>query len=209
MEGTFRDAGAVTLIETLGWTGHAFRRLDLHMARLARSAARMGRPCDPVAAEGALRRAAPEGPARMRLTLDGAGAICVTAHPMPAAATLWRVGFAAERLASTDPWLTLKSSRRGGYDRARAELGEGRDEVILLNERDEVCDGTITTLFLRVGDRMVTPPLACGLLPGVLRAEMLRDGTCTERVLRPEDLRGGQILMGNSLRGLIPAVLTD
>ena len=199
------EARAALLIETLGWTGAAFPRLTLHLDRLAGSATRLGRPCDRGAAEAALRAAAPPGPARMRLTLDAAGAVRVEAGPMPPAAALWRVGLAAERLASCDPWLTLKSTRREAYDRARARLAPGLDESVLLNERGEVCDGTITTVFLRRGGGLVTPPLACGVLPGVLRADLIAQGLCAEAVLTPRDLSGDGLLVGNSLRGLIPA----
>lgn len=38
------------------------------------------------------------------------------------------------------------------------------DEVILLNERGDLCEGTITTLFLDDGSGILkTPPLAAGL----------------------------------------------
>ena len=67
------------------------------------------------------------------------------------------------------------------------------EELIFLNERDEVCDGTITTVFFDRGQGMRTPPLTCGLLPGVLRAE---------------DLGQVRLWVGNSLKGLIPAVFT-
>ena len=82
----------------------------------------------------------------------------------------------------------------------------GIDEVLFLNERGEVCDGTITSVFVARGGALVTPPLRCGLLPGVLREEMLAEGLCREAVLGREDLAEG-LMVGNSLRGLIPARL--
>lgn len=189
------------LIETLGWTGRAFPRLELHMARLGASAARLGWPCDLAAAEAALRRAAPEGPARMRLTLDAAGALEVQSAPLPPGKAEWRLGLASQLLRSDDPWLTLKTTRRPAYDAARATLPPGLDEQIFLNERGEVCDGTITTVFFDRGQGMRTPPLSSGLLPGVLRAEL----ACKEEVLLAKDLPHVRLWVGNSLRGLIPA----
>ncbi|MGQ0565169.1 MAG: aminotransferase class IV [Gemmobacter sp.] len=194
------------LIETLGWDGAAFARLPLHLARLAESAARLGWTCDPDRAARALRQAAPAAPARMRLTLDAGGALAVTASPMPAPAPLWRVTLADERLDPADPWLALKSTRRAAYDRARAALPAGIDEAILANPRGEVCDGTITTVFFDAGDGLCAPPLSAGLLPGVLRAEMLAGGKCREATLHLNDLPHVRLWVGNSLRGLIPAV---
>jgi len=205
VESAFRDAADVSLIETLGWTGAEFPRLALHLDRLERSAARLGRPCDRAAAEAALHEAAPGLPARMRLTLDARGRIAVTAAPMPAPLKFWRVGLAGARLHSADPWLTVKSTRRAAYDEARAALPEGLDEVIFVNERDEVCDGTITTVFFDRGQGWRTPPLASGLLPGVLRAELIAQGVVREEVLLARDLPHAALRLGNSLRGLAPA----
>ena len=52
---------------------------------------------------------------------------------------------------------------------------------------------------------LLTPPLARGILPGVLRAELIASGRAVEADLRPEDLRQG-FQLGNALRGLVSAV---
>ena len=101
------------------------------------------------------------------------------------------MGLAEERLRSDDPWLRVKSTKRAVYDRARAALPAGLDEVLFLNERSEVCEGTITSVFFDRGQGMRVPPLSCGLLPGVLRAG---------------ELPSVRLWVGNALRGLIPAV---
>ena len=188
------------LIETLGWDGRRLPRLGLHLDRLERSAGLLGWACDRVAVEAALVAAVPVQAARMRLTLD-AGGMQVTVAPMPAAQEVWTLGLASERLWSGDPWLRVKSTRRAVYDAARAGLAEGLDEVVFLNERGEVCDGTITTLFFDRGQGMRTPPLACGLLPGVLRTEM----AVAEEVLGATDLPKVRLWVGNSVRGLMRA----
>jgi 4-amino-4-deoxychorismate lyase len=203
MSDDFGDCSGVKLIETLRWEGAEFQRLGLHLDRLAASARRLGFVCDPDRATAALRAAAPlHQAARMRLTLDAAGQAEATAAALPAVREVWRLGLAGARLRSDDPWLSVKSTRRAGYDAARAALPEGLEEVIFLNERGEVCDGTITSVFFDAGQGMRTPPLRCGLLPGVLRAEL----RVPEEVLRAEDLGRVQLWVGNSLRGLMPAV---
>ncbi|MDP3961439.1 MAG: aminotransferase class IV family protein [Pseudorhodobacter sp.] len=194
------------LIETLLWDGARLVRLERHLARLARSAAILGWGCDAVAAEAGLQAAVPRGAARMRLTLDPAGSFAVTAAALPPARPVWRLGLAVERLDADDPWLRIKSTRRGAYDAARAALPPELDEVVFLNQRLEVCDGTITTLFFDAGSGLCTPPLSSGLLPGVLREELLAQGQCFESVLRGDDLPRVRLWVGNSLRGLSPAV---
>jgi 4-amino-4-deoxychorismate lyase len=189
-----RDEG-LRLIETVLWDGAAAPRWPLHRARLTRSASLLGWDCPDVAPLG------PDHPARLRLTLGRAGQVVWEPHPLPAPAPEWRVGLAEARLFSGDPWLRVKTTRRGLYDAARAELAPGLDEVLFLNEQGEVCEGTITTLFFDRGQGMRTPPLACGLLPGVLRAEL----ALPEEVLPLGDLPKVRLWVGNALRGLIPA----
>ena len=180
------------------WDGAGFPRLALHLARLEREALALGwpRPSRVVEALSSL----PSEPRRVRLTMDKAAALQVQTQALPRVKPLWQVALAPQRLSSADPWLRLKSTRRAVYDAARAALG-GLDEVIFLNERDEVCEGTITNLFFDRGQGMRTPPVACGLLPGVLRAEL----ALPEEVLLAEDLPKVRLWLGNALRGLIPA----
>ncbi|MDZ4311186.1 MAG: aminotransferase class IV family protein [Cypionkella sp.] len=202
-------AAGLKLIETLAWDGAALVRLPLHLARLRRSAQALGWGCDLSAVEAALMAAVPVGAARMRLTLESEGRFEVQAAALPAGKPEWRVGLATTRLTSDDPWLTVKSTNRAAYDAARANLPDGLDEVIFRNERGEVCDASITTVFFDQGDGLCTPPLSCGLLPGVLRAEMLAAGAVREAVLRADDLENVRLWLGNSLRGLIPALFVQ
>jgi 4-amino-4-deoxychorismate lyase len=190
------------LIETLLWDGAHFPRLALHLARLSASAVRLGWPAP---APGDALSGLPAAPLRVRLTLDAAGQLAVETAPLPPANPVWRVALLPQRLVSTDPWLTVKSTRRGLYDTARANLPPGLDEYLFANERGEVCEGTITSLFFDRGSGLRTPPLGSGLLPGVLRAEL----ALPEEVLRLDDLAHVRLWCGNALRGLIPAVVVS
>lgn len=179
----------------------------LHRDRLRRGCAVVGFPLDEARVQAAL-DGLPRGQVlRLRLTVNAAGTVGAVHQPLLPNPTFWRVAISSLRLDSADPWLRIKSSHRPVHDRARAALPCGVDEAILLNERGEVCEGTITSLFLRRGGRLLTPPLACGLLPGVLRESLVGSGQAEEARLLPADLKTGEILMGNALRGLIPARL--
>jgi 4-amino-4-deoxychorismate lyase len=209
VEDAVRRAGAepgLRLIETLAWDGRVPVREARHLGRLARSAAAFGWGFDAEVARWALREAR-QGPARLRLTLDAEGDVALTEGPLPAVAALWRVAVHPARLSSGDPWLRHKTTHRALYDLARAELPEGVDEWVFLNERGEACEGTITNLFFDRGEGWRTPPLACGCLPGVLREELLEQGVAREEVLRAEELGRVRLAVGNSLRGLVAAEL--
>lgn len=211
MESALRRSApdGLTLIETFRWEpGAGFVRLPAHLARMARGAGALGVGFDRAAVERVLAGVGSDGPLRVRLTLglDGTPAVAATLLG-PASEAPWRVVVAGRRLRSDDPWLRLKTSARATYDAVRAELAAGVDEAVLLNERGEVCDGTITNVFLDRGAGLETPPLGCGLLPGVLRAELLAEGACREARLRAGDLGEGVLWLGNSLRGLVAARL--
>ena len=215
-QGTLRDgtAAGFELIETLRWEPEeGFVRLDRHMARLGKSARALGFAHD----EGAVREvlngcASGNTPLRVRLTLAQDGRIGVTNapfEPLPADAC-WTVRIADTRLNSADRLLRHKTTRRAVYEAARAEFSRGEaDEVLLLNDRGEVCEGTITNVFVDIGEPvLVTPALDCGLLPGILRGSLLDKGSAREAVLTEADLRAVRaIYVGNSLRGLIRARL--
>ena len=204
MESALREGGrqpGLRLIETMLWNGAGFPRLGLHMGRLARSAGALGWDVPEARVQSAL-AGLMATPLRVRLTLDAAGVVLVETGPLPPVKAEWRLGLASVRLSSGDPWLGIKSSNRTVYDAARAALPQDLDEVVFVNERDEVCDGTITTVFFDRGEGMRTPPLSSGLLPGVLRAQL----ACLQEVLMAEDLGRARLWVGNALRGLVPAV---
>jgi para-aminobenzoate synthetase/4-amino-4-deoxychorismate lyase len=99
--------------------------------------------------------------------------------------------------------LAHKTSDRGLYDRARAAAGAA--EIAFVDAQGFLTEGSFTSLFVERDGVLVTPPLARGLLPGVLRAELLESGRAIEGDLTPADLAHG-FFIGNALRGLIPAV---
>ncbi|GEO86082.1 MULTISPECIES: aminotransferase class IV family protein [Alphaproteobacteria] len=203
-----------SLIETMRWQpGEGFLRVDQHMRRLSRSADALGfrQPQDALARLNAAVEG--EKPLRVRLTMTFRGKIDVTARPfdLQPEDTVWRLRIATTRLKSDDALYRHKTSRREPYEAARAEFTpEEADEVLLLNERGEICEGTITNLFAEVEEgQFVTPALSSGLLPGVLRAELIRERKAKSEVLRPEDLKFRKLYVGNSLRGLIRAELVE
>ncbi len=82
----------------------------------------------------------------------------------------------------------------------------GAEEVIYVNERGELAEGSRTTIFLERNGHLETPVLSSGLLPGTLRAELIAQGRAVETVLTLEDLGSADaIFLGNSVRGLMRA----
>ncbi len=196
------------LIETMAWRRNpGFINLEDHLARLERTARIFQAPFDRARILGSLSAARGDLPLRVRLTLALNGTPDVTVSAFGYGPEMWNVRIAQARLDPADPWLRVKTTERAMYDRARAELPKDVHELIYLNHRGEVCEGTIFNVFLKMGDMLLTPRLSCGLLPGIQRQILLREGRAREAVLRVEDLRRGQLFLGNSLRGLCAARL--
>jgi 4-amino-4-deoxychorismate lyase len=215
VEGAIRDGNGAgfELIETMRWEPQGgFLRGDRHLARLRASAKALGFDRDP---QDAIARAkdivaGSDEPLRVRLALSRDGTMTVKSEiyePLPDG-VVWRLKLARTRLQSADPLLRHKTSRRDAYAQARSEYTHDQaDEVLLANERGEVCEGTITSLFADFGEKaLLTPALACGLLAGVLRAQMIDGGAAREAIFSYDELRSARaVFVGNSLRGLIPA----
>lgn len=209
-----RAQPAFDLIETLLWSD-GYTLLPLHLDRLRLSCDYFDRPFDAAEFEARLYALAatfaPLSRHRVRLTLDPRGQIALTSSPLapnsaPAAASdACRVTIAAERTSSTDVFLRHKTTHRPLYDRlfAAAERA-GFDEVLFLNQRDEVTEGAISNIFVRIEGRLFTPPLACGVLPGVFRRHLLEAvPRAEERILKLADLEAaGELYLCNSVRGL-------
>jgi 4-amino-4-deoxychorismate lyase len=199
-----------SLIETMRFEpGAGILRRKLHSARLRNSAKVLG-------FEGVERALAALGDAtagatgalRLRLELFADGRHDITGAPFVPTpdGAVWRIGVAHHaRLSSTDPILRHKTSKRSVYDAARAEHPrETIDEVILFNEKDEVCEGTITNIFLDDGSgTLLTPPLSSGCLAGILRTSLICSKKARNRRLTLDDLKRHPFYVGNSLRGLI------
>lgn len=207
MEKPFRPAPAGTcLIETMLWQpGHGVMLARRHRDRLCLSARKLGFSFDPRAFDAILDAIAEEAPLRLRLTLDAEGRLEHSFGPAPEPANPWRIAIAPDRLQSGDPWLKVKSSNRALYDRTRAMLPPEIDEAIFLNEKGHLCEGAITNVMVEIApDIWLTPPLSDGVLPGVMRAELLARGSLKVASLTEADLRDARrIRLCNALRGVI------
>ena len=194
------------------WTTRdAWYLLDRHVARLEQSARHFNFVYRADRIRDALDRAVPSAdrPQRVRLLLAGDGGVRVEHAPLDHHDGVWRVRFAADPVDPSDEFLYHKTTNRAVYERARRP---DCDDVILWNPAGEATETTIANLVVEdLGRaRRVTPPIACGLLPGTLRAELLATGEVSEAVVTVEQLkRAPRFWLVNSVRGWCDGVLVD
>ncbi|MDD2545336.1 MAG: chorismate-binding protein [Burkholderiaceae bacterium] len=200
------------LLETLALDGGQWRHLAEHLARMAASAAHFGYPWDAERALACLQALAarhPQGVWRVRWLWTAAGQPQAEAFALqPPPATPVRLQLADRPFeAAHSEFVRHKTTRRAHYA-AFAPTAPGVFDTLLWNAAGEITESTFGNIAARLDGRWVTPPLACGLLPGVGRAVALREGRVVEAVLRVQDLpRVQDWAFLNSLRGWLPAVL--
>jgi para-aminobenzoate synthetase / 4-amino-4-deoxychorismate lyase len=201
------------LIETLRYTPQdGFVRGGRHLARMADSASAFGIVFDEAAANQTLNGSVAETTvaSRVRLTLSENGTFACTVVPADPTPPLWTYVVSPQRLNSGDPLLRHKTNWRDFYDTEQRHVARefGADEVIFLNEREELTEGSRTNLFIERDGKLLTPALACGLLDGRLRHGLIAEGRCVETTLTARDLdNAATVYLGNSFRGLIKAEL--
>ncbi|MCW0197071.1 aminodeoxychorismate synthase component I [Sphingopyxis sp.] len=198
------------LIETMLFDPvEGVQRLEGHLARMKASAAALDFLFDRHGARNSLQSATfrLRSAARVRMRLARSGALAVEVSPLPRLAELpVPVAVCPAPMAPGDFRALHKTSLRAPYDAARADCGAV--EVVFVDEPGFVTEGSWSNIFVERDGLLLTPPLALGLLPGVLRAELIEKGRAVESYLRLADLADG-FYLGNSLRGLIPARLVD
>lgn len=217
----------VGLIETMRCEGSRVALLAAHLDRMQASAAALRIPFRRAATEHSiaeylsqhfgLSKVTEHAIFMLRLELSPDGELRITHKPIEPISgpqkIFWAkdlIGEAASIMQSTNPLLAHKVTSRAAYDSAwQAAVTKGGFDALFTNEHGEVTEGGRSSVFALINDTWVTPPLACGVLPGVMRAELLTIWKAQERVLKPEDLaRAQRVVVVNALRGVIDAVIT-
>lgn len=199
------------LIETFYWD-RRYRLLREHLGRLRDSAKYWNFSYNERRVISALLNAAkdfPPGPRRVRLTLasDGKAEISGSAYVVE---RFGRVGISEHVANSSDRFLYHKTTHRARYEQELAAARKrGLDDVLFFNQRGELTEGTIHNVFVVKRGAWRTPPVACGLLPGVFRDHILKTRkNAREEVLRLQELKNADaIYLCNSVRGAYPVVL--
>jgi para-aminobenzoate synthetase/4-amino-4-deoxychorismate lyase len=209
-KGAFVTAGQrpFDLIETMRFDPlEGIVELERHIARLGQSAHAFGFRFDRHEVRNELHAATFRllDASRVRVLLSRSGAVSIEARPMlPAPDAPVSVRIVPLPVDPSDFRLAYKTTDRAFYDAARAEAGSF--EVVFVRPDGFLTEGSFTNLFVPRDGRLVTPPVARGLLAGILRETLIASGEAIEGDLTVADLKDG-FHIGNALRGLIAARL--
>lgn len=201
-----QDNAAYDLMETMAFDPlEGVRLLDLHMDRLAGSAAVLGFAFDRHGARNELQAATfrLRVASRIRMLVSRRGSVAIEVRPhrtWPDA--IMRVSVVRCPAPADDFRLAHKTTDRSIY-RAALKAG-GTYEVLMTDASGFLTEGCFSSIFVERGDRLVTPPLSRGLLPGILRQSLIEQGHAVEGDIRPYDLESG-FYIGNASRGMVAA----
>lgn len=202
------DPAEFDLIETMRFDPEGgIADLDRHLDRLDGSAARFDFPFNRHAARNELQAATfrRKEPAMLRLLLSPKGTMAIELKPLPDVPRQpVEVAVRPLPVAADDVRLGFKTTARAFMEAARAE--GGKYETIFVDPDGHLTEGSYTSIFVERDGKYLTPPLARGLLPGLLRARLIEEGKAEESDLTLADLADG-FLIGNMIRGLIRARL--
>ncbi len=182
-----------------------------HMTRLEYSAHVLayrwpGRRAAETAIGNTLRSVATPHPAqRVRLLMNASGALHVEAFPLAPLTGTPSIAFASQTLDSCELLLQHKTVHRPWYMPTTTWLtcNPVFFDLIFLNERDEICEGSRSNIYVQKNGVWHTPPLHCGVLGGVMRRKLLDQGDAVESILTRQDLQdpNAAIRLSNGLRG--------
>jgi para-aminobenzoate synthetase/4-amino-4-deoxychorismate lyase len=217
------------LIESLRLDEGHIPRIRLHLARLARSAAHFGWPW-PERTPGLIEadlldqaHAHPTGVHKLRLLyghdgrwsiaaapLQGPGCHPTDQHDAPTAHDgagaqhgLTRVALATQAMPEADDFIRHKTTRRQAYE-AFSRPPTGHFDTLLFNADGQITEFTIGNVAIKLKGQWFTPPESSGLLPGVMRAQGLLDGTLHTASLPLASLFDAEaVALLNSVRGWV------
>ena len=136
----------------------------------------------------------------------------VTSYPLEDPEDLpVRITLSDKRTDKNDILLYHKTTKRTLYDTELSKCrAKGYFDCIFMNQEDKITEGAVSNIIIKENNTFFTPPIACGLLPGIYREYMLKvkDIIFEEKVLDLEDIRRAEsIFLINSVRKILPAVL--
>ncbi|MCK4912362.1 MAG: aminodeoxychorismate synthase component I [Candidatus Omnitrophica bacterium] len=198
----------IGLIESILWDkskGYLF--LSLHLKRLKNSSKYFSYPYREREIKNKLKEIIKNKrrDLKVSLVLDSKGNIDIKGEPIKKIKAPIKIRISQKRIDSRNTFLYHKTTKRAFYDQERSKgLAKGYFETIFLNERGELAEGAISNIFILKNKKLYTPVAKSGLLPGILREQLIREGKVKEKTLYLKDLEDGdKIYIGNSVRNLL------
>ncbi|MFH1062822.1 MAG: aminodeoxychorismate synthase component I [Candidatus Omnitrophota bacterium] len=206
------------LIETMLWRKKCgFYLLEHHLNRLKRSAKFFEYPYSEKAILQNLNKLTltlnKQWPYKIRLLLDQSGEIILDPAVILNKKTdlKHRIMLSEKHTDSADIFLYHKTTNRELYTSEYEKCKQlGFFDLIFCNEKNQITEGAVSNIFIKKQGIYYTPPIKCGVLPGVFRTYLINQKKLKlqEKILYLQDLKTADaIYCTNAVRGLVKVKL--
>ncbi len=199
----------MALIETMLYTGRDYFLFDLHMKRLSKSAKFFRFSFSIKKITNELKKLTDSFEVntiyRVKLLLFPDGKVSLSFQPAEKTSGIQKSAFSRRKIDPENIFLYHKTTVRKIYDDCyRKARKAGYFDIIFQNTKGEITEGCISNVFIEKSGILYTPAVKSGLLPGVLREHLIREGKVEEKVITEKELlNADRIFLGNSVRGLV------
>jgi para-aminobenzoate synthetase/4-amino-4-deoxychorismate lyase len=210
------QAEPIGLFETIRIEQGQAYRLEMHLDRISQSAKELKIKFDSNRAKSLIQEACSpldkQSIYRLRLDLSAEGLLSVKTaviQDLQPGPILWASDLLATdtTMFSTDQLLGHKVTRRKLYDQAWLAAEKlGAFDALFINEQGFVTEGGRSNVFIKKGGQWLTPPLASGCLPGVMRSVVLSNikyQAVEQNITRADVLNAEEVIFTNALRGIV------
>ena len=144
---------------------------------------------------------------RLKLILNKWGNITFSLNDFPQTPSTVKILISDKKVLTSNKFQYFKTTNRKLYDEEYNHYSsQGYFDVIYFNEFGNLAEGSISNIFIRKCNKLYTPPLDAGILPGVYRKYFIENNlpNVIEKNIRFEEvLNSDEIILTNSLRGKI------
>jgi para-aminobenzoate synthetase / 4-amino-4-deoxychorismate lyase len=209
----------IGLFETIRIEQGKACHIDLHLERIATSASELNIKFDLNRAIGLIKETCSQLDThlihRMRLDLSAEGLLSVKTaviQDLEPGPVLWANDLLTDdtTMSSSDRLLGHKVTRRNLYDQAWLAAEKlGAFDALFVNEQGFVTEGGRSNVFIKKDGQWITPPLASGCLPGVMRSIVLKDSkyqAIEKNISRFDVLNAEEVIFTNALRGIVKTI---
>lgn len=193
------------LIETILVQNGKMKYKTAHLSRMQKSAKELGFKFN-----RKILKIKPQQDGIMRILLNKEGHFEIQYLPLNKIKTN-KITISKLPLHSKEPFLIHKTTYRPWYERSMEKIKKGEifDEIFF-NEKGELTEGARSNIILQINGESFTPPVECGLLNGILRQKLLKQGKIKEKKLYLDDLKKAErIYCINSVRGTVEVKLHE
>jgi para-aminobenzoate synthetase/4-amino-4-deoxychorismate lyase len=206
----------IGLFETIRIESGRHCHLEMHLARISQSAKELKIKFDSNKANSLIQEACSQLDTsliyRLRLDLSAEGLLSIKTaaiQDLQPGPILWASDLLTTdtTMSSVDRLLGHKVTRRKLYDQAWLAAEKlGAFDALFINEQGFVTEGGRSNVFIKKDGRWLTPPLASGCLPGVMRSIVLKDAkyhAAEQNITRADILSAEEVIFTNALRGIV------